>query len=152
MRNRVSLENRPQRLARTAAVLVTAAVLMAGPGIAHAAFTSTASGQVTASSLNLSTLTNASLDVTCPRLAGSLKIQLVTPVEKATRHTVTVTRKPVFSPRETSTVELSVGNPYQSQAGLFVEYTYEVTAYYDVKVGGKVVNTWSSEKSVSGAC
>lgn len=150
MRNRPS-PHRPRLpwLARVVAVLVTAAVLLTGPGIARAAFTAKTGGQVSTSTLNLSTLTDDSVAVTCPTVSSNvnLRIQLIKPVDRATRHTITVKTSifgldiPVYSG------ELNAGNQwrYQDQVYRTLRYTYEITAYYDVKVNGKIVNTWEGE-------
>jgi hypothetical protein len=134
---------------------MTAAVLMTGAGIAHAAFTARTSGLFSASSLNLSTLTEASLAVTCPTISGNpnLRIQLLKPVDKATGHTLTV-KTTIFGviPYASDTVELTTAKPYQVQTvSSWLWHTYEIKAYYDVKVNGKVVNTWGALDPYSGA-
>jgi hypothetical protein len=146
VRNRPSLHRARQPwLARTVAVLVTVGVLMTGPGIAQAAFTAKTGGQVSASTLNLSTLTNASVTVTCPTPNNNtnLRIRLTQPVNRATRHTLTVTK----SGTTVYSGELNAGNQwtYQGQVSRGTWYTYEIAAYYDVKVNGKIVNTWQGE-------
>jgi hypothetical protein len=144
--------SRLQWLARAVAVLVTAAVLMTGTGIAHAAFTARTSGQFSASTLNLSTMTDASLAVTCPTISGTtnLKIQLTKPVDRATGHTLTVKTTFLGYTIDSNTVELTATNPYLAQASRPFRHTYEISAYYDVKVNGKVVNTWVGD-GLSGA-
>jgi hypothetical protein len=153
VRNRPSPESpRLQWLARAVAVLVTAAVLMTGTGIAQAAFTARTSSQFSASTLNLSTLTDASLTVTCPTISGTtnLKIQLTKPVDKATGHTLTVKTTFLGYTLDSNTVELTATNPYQVQTSRLFRYTYEISAYYDVKVNQKTVNTWVGD-GLSGA-
>jgi hypothetical protein len=126
-------------------VLVTAGVLMTGPGIAQAAFTSKAGAQVTASTLNL-TVTNDAVSVSCPtnRNDADLKIQLTHPVDKATKHTIAVKASIFGYPIYSYTGELNTGNQwtYRNDVLRYVPYSYEITAYYDVKVSGKIVNTW----------
>lgn len=62
---------------------------MTGPGIAQAAFTGKAKGQVSAATLDLSTLTAASATATCTR-NDDLKIQLIDPVDGANYHKLVV--------------------------------------------------------------
>jgi hypothetical protein len=133
-------------LARAAAVLVTAAVLMTGPGIAQAAFTTRTGAQLSASTLNLSTLTEASVTVTCPPVNnnGNLKIQLTKLVDRANRYTITVKTTLIGYPIYSYAGELNISNQYtyQDQVYRYLPSTYEITAYYDVKVNGQIVNTW----------
>lgn len=132
---------RPTWLARATAILVTAAVLMTGPGIAQAAFTARTAGQVSASTLNLSSLTADSVSATCTK-ADELKIQLTTPVDRANYHEIAV-KWLGFS---LYTGELNAANNWtyqRSTVGINLNYAYEISAEYQVRVNGKTVNTWT---------
>jgi hypothetical protein len=119
-------------LGRVAAVLAAAAVLVFAPGIAQAAFNSSASGSTSLSTLTLTTPTASQVTSTCNN--NTLVITLKTPVTGANYHQLIVKDKNsqvVYTGNlnAANNWKYTLNNTYNGQNGNF---TFEIRGQYRV--------------------